>query len=200
MNINHFTNKTGKFLLLPVFIFIFYSCQPFYRVISGVSKPQPESTKSVIAFAKKQNLNINENKIFHLKSIKEYNAFLKKIGNKIPHYILFSKDGKIIKNNTGCFAVDVNGFDIMIEESKQNNSLKKIEDLNLNQHFLDFQINTQKEYILLLFWAKFGGSKMIKEVKRMNNQAENSKNSIEIFHMNMDIQKFWQNRNSKDVF
>ncbi len=199
-------NHKVKFYILTLMViffgFSFYGCKTILLKFYGYHQPRIEDKVTIINFAKKKGLIIdniycfNENDWYW--AIKE-----KKIAKDIPEILVFDKSGKLIKyrEDNQCNAKAFSFISSLSTESKYdidtllmfNDLSEKLKDLNGNK--VNIQIKDSIDYYIFIFWTLWTGKLNKDHVKVWENDAINNNNcKINVYKVNMDLQKWWDKK------
>jgi len=207
IEISSIKQKTSWIILVAAILLIFLSgCTSVLKILYGVKKPKVESEKSILKYAAKKGLLLDnmyafseEDWIWAIKNI----SFAK----AIPDIMVFNKDGNLLKyrEESQCNAKAFSFISSLTKEImfnyeydpslKMNDLTSKLKDLKGNA--VSFPVNDSTDFYVFIFWARWLGRLNKDHVKVWEKEALQNKNcSIKVFKINMDQQAWWKKNSS----
>ena len=191
--------KKTIFYVVIVSVLFFTSCKFVLKKYYGIRNPKVETEESLRKYLKRKG--INSNNVYTV-SYKDYKDIMKQIGG-IPEILIFDKNGRniIYKEEGQCNAYAFN----FIEELSKDIEFKYNDSLRLDDYFSklkDFEGNPvtikkdeSADFYLFIFWTRYSGRLNKDHVKVWEEQAINNKKSkIKVIKVNLDMQKWWEQK------
>lgn len=200
-------------ILMLICCFTLLSCNSLAKKINGEKKPKIETQETLQQFISENNLGIDLSKNMFLKNERSKekiinskmayveNDFLIAYGiylfdenwNVLEHILLENclKD-EIVSDNFYQKVVNVN------KEIEPKSNLLELEnsliDHNGNE-FFPFQKNGKS--VAVIVWAKYKGKKWAVETEHLIKSLKNSKTDFDIYYLNLDPNKFYNQFSKK---